>query len=177
MTHEYVIAPGGIVPGAVEPTGATPTAVAWAADRVLAVGSGEAVRAISRGDSTFLDLAGCAVTPAPEWPAAAEDVVRAAVAAGRPFDAAELMAQAGLLAPDARVETGAGADLAFWSADPGAVPPSAAASLRIVAIVRAGAFTAGDEHAGPFARLPRPTSGRTEARGSPGQTDATRAGG
>lgn len=154
MTHEYVIAVHGAVLGTGRAAGAAPTAVAWAADRVLAVGSDDAVRAISRGDSTFLDLAGGAVTPAPEHTVAAERLVRAAVAAGHPFDPVTLLAGAGLLAPDARVEIGAPADLAVWSADPGAVPPSGAASMRIVAIVRAGAFTAGDEHTGPFGRLP-----------------------
>lgn len=154
MTHEYVIALRGAVLGTGAAAGAVPTAVAWAADRVLAVGSDDAVRAISRGDSTFVDLAGGAVTPAPEHVVAAERLVRAAVAAGHPFDAVALLAGAGLLAPDTRVEVGAPADLAVWSADPGTVPPSGAASVRIVAVVRAGAFTAGDEHTGPFARLP-----------------------
>ena len=66
MTHEYIIAVGGRVEahrGAnadVWPA----TAIAWAADHVLAVGSDEVVRGISRGDSIFLDLHGCVVTAA-----------------------------------------------------------------------------------------------------------------
>ena len=62
MTHEYVIAVGGRIEGAVDSDARQATAIAWAADRVLAVGSDERIRAISRGDSTFIDLAGCDVT-------------------------------------------------------------------------------------------------------------------
>lgn len=156
MTHEYVIALRGVVLGAGTSAGPSPTAVAWAADRVLAVGTYDAVRAISRGDSTFLDLAGCAVMPLPSDVAAAERLVRAAVAEGRPFDPVRLLVEAGLLAADAAIEVGAPADLAFWSADPAAVPASDAAPVAIIAVVRAGAFADGDEHLAPFARLPRP---------------------
>lgn len=106
MTHEYVIAVGGrIQRTADEPEAAT--AIAWAADRVLAVGPDELVRAISRGDSTFLDLGGCVVTAAPG--ADGDDL-----------------------------EPGSPADLDFWDGP------------RIVARVRAGRFTEGDEHRGPF---------------------------
>lgn len=67
------------------------------------------MRAISRGDSTFLDLDGAVVTA---------------------------------LDPPTLLEPGAEADLAFWrdGDDP-------------IAVVRAGAFTEGDEHAGPFRRV------------------------
>lgn len=150
MTHEYVIALGGIVVGADPAAGPAPTAIAWAADRVLAVGPDADVRSISRGDSTFIDLLGCAVTPVPSDPAAAEALLRSLVAAGRSFDPARALAQAGLIESPAILETGAPADLAFWSADPAAVPAQSAATLRIVATVRAGAFTEGDEHRGPF---------------------------
>jgi hypothetical protein len=108
MTHEYVIATGGRILGTDPSAGTTPTAIAWAADHVLAVGSDEAVRAISRGDSTFIDLDGCAVTA---------------------------------LDTSATLEPGSPADLEFRQ--PG--------SSEVVALVRAGAFTAGDEHRGPFA--------------------------
>lgn len=73
MTHEYVIASGGRVIGAAtaahdmaspDAPAPAPTAIAWAADRVLAVGSDDDVRTIPRGDSTFIDLRGYAVTPA-----------------------------------------------------------------------------------------------------------------
>jgi hypothetical protein len=114
VTHEYVIAIGGRIAGAHGVDGRVATAIAWAADRVLAVGSDDAVRAISRGDSTFLDLGGCAVTAAD---------------------------------PGERLEPGAPADLQFWRDEP--------RSGRPVATVRGGAFREGDEHAGPFVRLPR----------------------
>lgn len=107
MTHEYVIATGGRIIGADPSVATTATAIAWAADRVLAVGSDEAVRAISRGDSTFIDLDGCAVSA---------------------------------LDGSATLEPGSPADLEFRR--PG--------SSDVVATVRAGAFTAGDEHRGPF---------------------------
>ena len=76
MTHEYVVALGGVIVGAVDADGEPATAIAWAADRILAVGQDGPVRAISRGDSTFLDLAGWLVmapdpggTPEPGAPA------------------------------------------------------------------------------------------------------------
>ncbi len=62
MTHEYVVALGGEISGALDADGHRATAIAWAIDRILAVGADRPVRAISRGDSTFLDLAGCVVT-------------------------------------------------------------------------------------------------------------------
>jgi hypothetical protein len=46
MTHEYVIGLRGVVLGGAATADGLPTALAWAADRVLAVGSDEAVRAI-----------------------------------------------------------------------------------------------------------------------------------
>lgn len=64
MTHEFVIAVGGRIAGAAGVDGRAATAIAWAADRILAVGPDDVVRAISRGDSTFLDLAGCTITAA-----------------------------------------------------------------------------------------------------------------
>ena len=154
MTHEYVIAVGGTVKGVGCDDGPAPTAIGWAADRVLAVGSDGVVRTISRGDSIFIDIGGCAVTPAPGDPVAAEELLRTAVATGRPVDALEMLASAGLLDSADPLESGVPADLAFWSADPDAMPPDSAPSLRIVALVRAGAFTEGDEHCGPFPLTP-----------------------
>lgn len=60
MTHEYTIATGGtvITAGATAPA----TAIAWAADTVLATGTDGEMRALSRGDSTFLDLGGAIVS-------------------------------------------------------------------------------------------------------------------
>lgn len=124
MTHEYVIAIGGRIrvspheaPGRV-----ATTSIAWAADRILAVGSDEAVSSISRGDSIFLDIAGCVVTATSEG-------------------AGEL-------------EPGSVADLDFWDLD----PSGSARRAHVVASVRAGSFTDGDEHCGPFRRLRVPLS-------------------
>jgi hypothetical protein len=67
MTHEYTIATGGVIAGTPTGPGIQPaTAIAWAADTVLAVGTDAEMRALSRGDSIFLDLAGatiCATRP------------------------------------------------------------------------------------------------------------------
>ncbi len=167
MTHEYTVATGGTVLAAGDPADVPPTAIAWAADRVLAVGSDADVRAISRGDSTFLAMDGCAVTPAPSDPAAAQRLVRTAIGSGRAFDTVAVLLDAGLLAPGATIETGSPADLAFWSADPRTVPQAVASSVRIVAIVRAGAFTQGDDHAGPFARLSRLGAEHAPSPGTP----------
>lgn len=132
MTHEYIIALGGrvhtlaVADAGIEGDADTQpaSAIAWAADHVLAVGPDEVVRGISRGDSIFLDLDGCVVT------------------------AAAATAPPGL-------EVGSPADLDIWDADPletGAEITSRDAP-RIVARVRAGAFTEGDGHCGPFRRL------------------------
>ena len=62
MTHEYTLLVNGTVilgPGLPDAT-----ALAFALDTVLAVGSDEAVHAISRGDSRVLDLSGIYVTAA-----------------------------------------------------------------------------------------------------------------
>lgn len=61
MTHLYTLLTGGtVLPGGDAPTA---TAIAWAGDTVLAVGSDQTVRAISRGDSHAFDLAGAFVVP------------------------------------------------------------------------------------------------------------------
>jgi hypothetical protein len=62
MTHEYTIATGGTVVAPAGTVGAHPTAIAWAADTVLAVGTDAEMRALSRGDSTFLGLSGATVS-------------------------------------------------------------------------------------------------------------------
>lgn len=135
MTHEYVIALNGHVEP--DPGGESEeTALAWAADAVLAVGPDDVVRAISRGDSTFLDLCGCIVTPLPDGPSQADSLIREERAVGA--DVARLLVESGLLSADASLEPGAPADLAFWD-DSG-----------LVAIVRAGRFIDGDAHRGPF---------------------------
>jgi hypothetical protein len=187
VTHEYVIA----LHGRVEPAGPGAadvpcTAIAWAADRVLAVGPDEVVRAISRGDSTFLDLRGCLVTALPADPARADALVREADAAEAARGPAPLLIAVGLLDPDTCLEPGSPADLAFWdaSAEPGVtVPPGATASeasvqrgLRLVAMVRGGAFTEGDEHRGPFptASAVHPSRPASSTSGAvPGSTGRT----
>jgi hypothetical protein len=61
MTHEYTLLLGGKVragEGAPEAS-----AIAWAEDTVLAIGSDQAVRAISRGDSHMVDITGLEVVP------------------------------------------------------------------------------------------------------------------
>jgi predicted amidohydrolase YtcJ len=68
VTHEYTILTGGIVLAAPElaeapDVASLPTAIAWAEDTVLAVGSDREVRAVSRGDSRFHDLGGAIVRP------------------------------------------------------------------------------------------------------------------
>ena len=74
MTHEYTILTGGTI---LDVDGhPQATAVAWARDTVLLVGSDEDVRSISRGDSHFIDLHGAFVVPLgdadePTWPSTA----------------------------------------------------------------------------------------------------------
>lgn len=150
MTHEYVIALDGRIdahrPG---DAGSAPTAIAWAADHVLAVGADDIVRAISRGDSTFLDIEGCVVTALPDDPERAASMLRdASLGGARELDVGALLVDAGLLDSDSALEPGSVADLAFW----GLAPEDAndPRSLRLVATVRGGAFTEGDEHTGPF---------------------------
>jgi hypothetical protein len=135
VTHEYVIALNGHIEP--DPGGeAEETAVAWAADAVLAVGPDDVVRAISRGDSTFLDLCGCLVTPLPDAPSQADSLIREEQATGA--DVARLLVESGLLSAEAALEPGAPADLAFWD------------ESGLVAIVRNGHFIDGDTHRGPF---------------------------
>ena len=141
VTHEYVIATGGVILTGASPadpaTDPAPTAIAWAADRVLAVGRDGDVRAISRGDSTFLDLGGCVVTAAPSDIAIAE-----AAAARTDDDLRRVLADSAQIPVDDRLEPGSTADLAFWGRD-----------RRVIAVVRDGAFTTGDIHTGPFPRV------------------------
>ena len=152
MTHEYVIGLGGrIEPHGLDPGDTAPTAIAWAADRVLAVGPDEVVRLMSRGDSMYLDLSGCVVTALPDDPVRADALVREATFEGEPdLDLGALLMAAGLLDPDAALEAGSPADLAFWGAGPRTSDPVGRAEVGLMAVVRDGAFTEGDEHRGPF---------------------------
>jgi hypothetical protein len=145
VTHEYIIATGGAIDQG--PDGADApraSAIAWAFSRILAVGADEDVRALSRGDSTFLDIDGCEVTALPADPPAAEAAVATIMIAGGGGSVGEVLRRAGLLGPDDLPELGAPADLAFWDARP-------ATGRRLVAVVRAGAFTEGDKQRGSFA--------------------------
>jgi hypothetical protein len=135
VTHEYVIALNGHVEP--DPGGdSEETALAWAKGAVLAVGPDDVVRAISRGDSHFLDLCGCLVTPLPEAPSQADSLIREEQATGA--DVARLLVESGLLSAEASLEPGVPANLAFWD------------ESGLVAIVRDGHFLDGDTHRGPF---------------------------
>ena len=74
MTHRYSLLIGGtILPGRGEPQH---SAIAWAEGIVLALGTDEQIRAISRGDSELFDLSGAFVVPlgaddTVAWPALA----------------------------------------------------------------------------------------------------------
>lgn len=122
MTHQYTVATGGIILGGGESS--PRTAVAWAHGTILAVGDDATVRAISRGDSTFVDLAGYAVSPGRDAAAARAQLV-ASVRDGAPARVGEL-------------EPGSSADLLIWSHDPGRLAPDQADTLRVVAMVRDG---------------------------------------
>ncbi|MEP7378019.1 MAG: hypothetical protein ABI725_00495 [Chloroflexota bacterium] len=61
MTHEYTILFGGtVLAGAEAPVC---SAICWAHDTVLLLGTDAEARAVSRGDSHFIDLHGAFVVP------------------------------------------------------------------------------------------------------------------
>ena len=142
MTHEYTILTGGLV----LPGGGSPacTAIAWADETVLAIGRDVDVRAISHGDSRFVDLRGAVVVPLPaggavRWPT------------------------------DATLEIGGRADLAILETDPrlpavadleGAAGPSrpgGSRAIRTLAVIRSGRLVEGALPAGS------PTERRTRS--------------
>jgi len=125
MTHEYTVATGGLILGAADRRA---TAVAWAEGTVLAVGRDPEVRAISRGDSTFVDLAGRVVSAGRDADAAIH-LFREAIAQGLGASAADLLGA---------VEPGLPADLLIWSCDPRTLSPRESAALAVVGTVRAG---------------------------------------
>ena len=96
VTHQYTVLTGGtvLVTGPAAGEGAPPSAsaevasaIAWAEDTVLAVGSDAAVKSLSRGDSRFGDLRGALVVPfsgALEPGAPADFTVLSAAAEGSP---------------------------------------------------------------------------------------------
>ena len=112
MTHLYSLLVGGLVlPGSGHPDA---TAIAWAEDTILAVGSDQEVRAISRGDSQVLDLGGAIVIALgvdgePRWPA------------------------------DAVLEVGGPADMAVLQRDPRDGGP-----LEVLALIRDGRLIIGE---------------------------------
>ncbi|HEY6014244.1 MAG TPA: hypothetical protein VIU37_09555 [Candidatus Limnocylindrales bacterium] len=114
MTHRYTILTGGLVLPSVQD--AAVTAIAWAGDTVIALGSDEAMRGLSRGDSWFVDLEGATVVPLadgdPAWPVATT------------------------------LEIGGRADLAILATDP-RLPHPADLGPSFIAVVRAGRVVAG----------------------------------
>jgi len=117
VTHQYTILFDAVViPGGGQPDC---SAIAWAEDIVIALGSDEDVRAISRGDSHFVDLRGAFVVPLvehdPAWPV------------------------------EAVLEVGGPADLAVFSTNPrlGGVQSPADLAVQTVAIVRGGRLVSG----------------------------------
>jgi hypothetical protein len=76
VTHEYRILVGGtVIRGAGQPDA---TAIAWAGDTILAIGTDEEVRAISRGDSHVASLDGAlvaSVQPEGDWRWQPDDVL------------------------------------------------------------------------------------------------------
>lgn len=111
MTHEYTLLVGGVViPGGTAPDA---TAIAWAADTILALGSDEEVLSISRGDSRVVELGGAFVIP--------------------------LAADGDLRWPtEAKLEVGGRADLAVLPADPRLTP-----AVEPLALLLGGRLVAG----------------------------------
>ena len=116
MTHRYTLLVGGtVISGRDEPD---VSAIAWAADTVIALGSDDDVRGISRGDSHVIDLRGASVVALGEGP----DV---------------------LWPPDATLEVGGHADLAVLESDPRRMDAPAGQRMSALAVVRGGSVVAG----------------------------------
>jgi predicted amidohydrolase YtcJ len=115
VTHLYTILTGGLVLPA--PDGMPVTAIAWAGDTVIGLGSDAEMRGLSRGDSWFVDLGGACVVPLGDgdaaWPV------------------------------DATLEVGSRADLAVLQHDPRGGDPGATVRPSAVALVRGGRVVGG----------------------------------
>jgi predicted amidohydrolase YtcJ len=116
VTHRYTLLIGGtVISGRDEPDA---SAIAWAADTVIALGSDDEVRATSRGDSHVIDLRGASIValgegPDARWP------------------------------PDTTLEVGGRADLAVLENDPRRIDAPAGQRLSAIALVRGGRVIAG----------------------------------
>ncbi len=116
MTHRYTILIRGVViSGRDEPD---VSAVAWAEDTVIALGSDVEVRTVSRGDSHVIDLGGATVVALGEGPDACWP-------------------------PDGTLEVGGRADLAVLDSDPRLSSAPAGQRLAALALVRGGRVVAG----------------------------------
>jgi predicted amidohydrolase YtcJ len=116
VTHRYtLLIRGTVISGRDEPD---VSAIAWAADTVIALGNDDDVSGTSRGDSHVIDLRGASVVglgegPAARWP------------------------------PDATLEVGGRADLAVLEGDPRLMDAHAQHQLSPLALVRGGRVVAG----------------------------------
>jgi predicted amidohydrolase YtcJ len=116
MTHRYtLLIRGTVISGRDEPD---VSAIAWAADTVIALGSDDDVCGTSRGDSHVIDLGGASVValgegPDARWP------------------------------PSATLEVGGRADLAVLESDPRLMDTHAQHRLSALALVRGGRLVAG----------------------------------
>jgi predicted amidohydrolase YtcJ len=116
VTHLYtLLIRGTVIAGRDEPEA---SAIAWAADTIIALGSDDDVRGASRGDSHVIDLGGASV-----------------VALGEGLDA--------WWPTDATLEVGGRADLAVLASDPRLLEADARHRLPALAIVRGGRVVAG----------------------------------
>ncbi|HET9757381.1 MAG TPA: hypothetical protein VFP66_12815 [Candidatus Limnocylindrales bacterium] len=115
MTHRYtLLIRGTVISGRDEPD---VPAIAWAADTVIALGSDDDVRGISRGDSHVIDLRGATVVA---------------------LDGPDV-----LWTPDATLEVGGHADLAVLESDPRRMDAPAGQRMSALAVVRGGRVVAG----------------------------------
>ena len=116
MTHLYTLLIGGtVISGRDEPDA---SAIAWAADTVIALGKDDEVRGTSRGDSQVIDLRGAFVVALGEGP----DVC---------------------WPPDATLEIGGRADLLVLESDPRRIDAPDGQELSALAVVRGGRVVAG----------------------------------